>query len=128
MRSGVVLSDFLNIKVRNTITAAKIIKTMPVNSLRKSINESPAALPMMMFGGSPISVAVPPILEAKISVNKNGMADTFNFCEIANVIGITKMTVVTLSRKALTKAVKKPSAHKISKGRPRVDFKIPFAI
>ncbi len=31
-----------------------------------------AAEPMMMLGGSPISVAVPPILEANTSANRNG--------------------------------------------------------
>ena len=38
----------------------------------KSLKDRPAAEPMMMFGGSPISVAVPPMLEARISVNRKG--------------------------------------------------------
>ncbi len=33
---------------------------------RNSPKSSPAAEPMRMFGGSPISVAVPPMFDAKI--------------------------------------------------------------
>jgi len=33
---------------------------------RKSAKSSPDAEPMRMFGGSPMSVAVPPMLDAKI--------------------------------------------------------------
>ena len=31
-----------------------------------AMKSSPTALPIMMFGGSPISVAVPPMFDAKI--------------------------------------------------------------
>ena len=40
---------------------------------RKSLNVRPARLPMMMFGGSPISVAAPPMLEASTSAIRNGL-------------------------------------------------------
>ena len=39
---------------------------------RKSLNVRSARLAMMMFGGSPISVAVPPMLEASASAMRNG--------------------------------------------------------
>ena len=39
---------------------------------RKSPNESPAAEPIMMFGGSPIRVAAPPMFEAKITPSRYG--------------------------------------------------------
>ena len=39
---------------------------------RKSTKLSPARLPMMMLGGSPMSVAVPPMLEARISEMRYG--------------------------------------------------------
>ena len=45
-----------------------------------------------MFGGSPINVAVPPILDAKTSVNKNGIGSISNFLAIAKVIGNIKIT------------------------------------
>ena len=38
----------------------------------KSLKLRCAAEPMMMLGGSPINVAVPPIFEANTSANKNG--------------------------------------------------------
>ena len=39
---------------------------------RKSLNDKPARLAMMMFGGSPTRVAAPPMLEAKTSAIRNG--------------------------------------------------------
>ena len=53
-----------------------------------------------MLGGSPISVAVPPTLDAKICVIKNGTGLSPSISVTAIVIGPTKSTVVTLSRKA----------------------------
>ncbi len=43
---------------------------------RKSKKVRPVAEPIMMFGGSPMSVAVPPTFDAMISVRKNGMGFT----------------------------------------------------
>jgi DNA gyrase subunit A len=40
--------------------------------VKKSVKLRSAAEPMMILGGSPISVAVPPMLLAKISANRNG--------------------------------------------------------
>ena len=37
------------------------------------MKENPAAEPIIIFGGSPIKVAVPPIFEAKTSPIKNGI-------------------------------------------------------
>lgn len=126
-RSGVVLSECLNANARNRTVAKNIANTIPVSSSRKSTNDSPAALPIMMFGGSPMRVAVPPMLEAKISVSRNGTQGTSSFLQIAKVIGMTRMTVVTLSRNALTSAVKSPSETRMSTGRPRVFFMIALA-
>ena len=36
---------------------------------RKSTKVRPVALPIMILGGSPMSVAVPPILDARICVS-----------------------------------------------------------
>jgi hypothetical protein len=47
--------------------ATKTTTTIGVMWTRKSLKVSPARLPMMMFGGSPISVAAPPMLEARTS-------------------------------------------------------------
>ena len=88
----------------------------------------PAAEPIMIFGGSPIRVAVPPIFEQMISVIKKGTGLRSSFLQAAKVMGITRITVVTLSRKALANAVKKASENKTSLGLPFVCFKISFAI
>ena len=93
-----------------------------VNSLTKSIKVKPPALPIIIFGGSPIRVAVPPIFDEKISVNKNGIGSIFNFLAMANVIGMIKITVVTLSRKALVIAVNRPKAQSTFIGCPLVNF------
>ena len=41
--------------------------TTGASSFKKSIKERPRDEPIKIFGGSPIRVAVPPMLEAKIS-------------------------------------------------------------
>ena len=63
------------------------------------------ALPIIILGGSPISVEVPPIFEAIISVIKNGIGFTRNCLVILKVTGTINNTVVTLSRKADPMAV-----------------------
>ena len=80
-----------------------------------------------MFGGSPIRVAVPPIFEAKISVIRYGIGLISNFSAIKNVTGITKITVVTLSKSADAKAVKRPNTINIPTGCPLVNVKSLFA-
>ena len=100
-----------------------IIVTGNVKFQIKSIKEKPAALPMIIFGGSPINVAVPPIFDENISVSKYGKGSISSFLAIAKVIGKTSITVVTLSRNALVTAVNKPSAIKILIGCPFVAFK-----
>jgi hypothetical protein len=64
----------------------------------KSIKNKWAALPIIILGGLPIRVAVPPILAANISDNITGTGDISKFSQIAKVIGIINITVVTLSR------------------------------
>ncbi len=65
---------------------------------RKSLNVSPARLPMMMFGGSPISVAAPPMLDASTSAIRNGCAAMCRRSQTTSVTGATSMMIVTLSR------------------------------
>ena len=49
-----------------------MITTTGVRLTRKSTKPRPAAEPIMMLGGSPIRVAVPPMFEAKISLIRYG--------------------------------------------------------
>jgi len=89
----------------------------------KSINVKCPNEPIMMFGGSPISVAVPPILEAKTVAIMYGTGLSLSFEVIDISIGTINRTVVTLSRKAERKAVSSVNVRIIFKGSPLVIFK-----
>ena len=65
-----------------------------IRKLRKSI---PAALPIMMLGGSPTRVAVPPIFESMASAIRKGMGLSNSMRAINTVSGAKINTVVTLS-------------------------------
>ncbi len=90
----------------------KIKTTISVSSRKKAIKDKLAALPMIIFGGSPIKVAVPPIFEARISVIKKGIGFISSSSATTNVIGNIKITVVTLSKNADANAVKTASVTK----------------
>ena len=115
-----------NASKNNTVNS--IIATTGASTSIKDIKLKFPALPIIIFGGSPIRVAVPPIFEEIISVNKYGIGFISNFLAIENVIGIISITVVTLSKNALTIAVKSPRQTKILIGWPFVSFNNSFAI
>jgi hypothetical protein len=46
--------------------------------MMKALKERPVAEPIRMFGGSPIRVAVPPILEPSTSLKRKGKAGSFS--------------------------------------------------
>ena len=62
----------------------------------------------MMFGGSPMSVAVPPMFEAMICVSRNGIGERRSLLVMENVTGTMSSTVVTLSRNPEKTAVMSP--------------------
>lgn len=72
---------------------------------RNSPKPRPAADPMRMFGGSPTSVAAPPILDARISLMRYGIGETPRTPAMYRVTGAMSTTVVTLSRNADRTAV-----------------------
>jgi len=92
--------------------------TTGVRLKTKSMKPSPVALPIMMLGGSPINVAVPPMLEAIISVIRNGSGLILSWPAMAKVTGTIKSTVVTLSRRADRTAVIRERAASIFNGSP----------
>ena len=63
--------------MRNSI-AKNTMKHTGATFFRKSTKVSPTALPIMIFGGSPISVAVPPMLDANICAIRYGVTSTFS--------------------------------------------------
>jgi hypothetical protein len=72
-----------------------------------------------MFGGSPISVAVPPMFEASTSAMRNGTGGTPSRSQTSRVTGATSSTVVTLSIAADTTPVTTIRITMIGNGRPR---------
>ena len=66
-------SCFLKIYNKTRVTTIIIKATINVRLTMKSINDNPAMLPIMMLGGSPIRVAVPPMFEDMISATRNGI-------------------------------------------------------
>ena len=60
---------------------------------------------MMMFGGSPMRVAAPPMFDASASAIRYGAAARPSFWQTTIVTGATSMTVVTLSRNGDATAV-----------------------
>ncbi len=58
-----------------------------------------------MFGGAPMSVAVPPMLDASTSAIRNGIGSRPSRSHTRNVTGAISSTVVTLSSAADAVAV-----------------------
>jgi len=83
------------------------------------VKSIPAALPIRMFGGSPMRVAVPPMLQASISAMRNGSGFSRSCSVTKRVTGTTSTTIVTLSRKAELSAVTTQRTRRIRTGRPR---------
>ena len=83
----------------------KIIIAIGERFIKNSLNDSFAALPINIFGGSPINVAVPPILEAITSEIKNGIESISSCSAIRIVTGPNNKIVVTLSNNAENIAV-----------------------
>src|SRR4030042_3755340 len=83
---------------------------------------------IMMFGGSPISVAVPPIFDAMASVMRNGTTSSSSAWQMSNVTGAIRSTVVTLSRNAETTAVTTENIAIIANGFPLATLALLIAI
>ena len=75
-----------------------------------AMNDRPVAPAIMMFGGSPISVAVPPMFDAMTSMITSGIGSMSSASASRNVIGTISRTVVRLSRNADSSAVVPASA------------------
>ena len=84
-------------------TAAAAPATKAINAMiaigarciRKSLNDRFARLPMMMFGGSPISVDTPPMLDASTSAIMKGTGLMSRRSHTSSVTGAMSSTMVT---------------------------------
>jgi hypothetical protein len=72
-----------------------------------------------LFGGSPISVAVPPMLEASASAMTYGTGGTPSLSQTRKVTGATSSIVVTFGSAAEATAVKTTSSTITRNGRAR---------
>ena len=90
--------------------------------MTKSLKVIPDRPAMMMLGGSPMSVAVPPMFEAIASASRNGTGEVPSRSQTSSVTGATSSTVVTLSSRAEATAVSTTSMTMTRKGRPRARF------
>ena len=89
-------------------TATKAINAMIATGarfIRKSLNDRFARLPMMMFGGSPISVDTPPMLDASTSAIRKGIGLMSRRSHTSSVTGAISSTMVTFGSAADATAV-----------------------
>ena len=70
--SALFLKSLLNIKTSIGIITANTTSTIGAMWIRNELKSKSALEAMMMFGGSPIKVAAPPMLEIKTSARING--------------------------------------------------------
>ena len=103
-----------NMATKTTMTTI----TIGAMCTRKSLNDKPARLAMMMFGGSPTKVATPPMLEANTSAIRNGAGLIASRSQISRVTGAINKTVVTLSSSAEATAVTSTNRIMIRSGEP----------
>ena len=82
-------------------------------------NDRPVCPAMRMFGGSPMSVAVPPMFDVMISMITSGTGSMSSASASTKVIGTISSTVVTLSRNADSTPVVTLSARTTASGLPR---------
>jgi hypothetical protein len=100
----------------------KIMIQIGVRLMIKSRKERWAALPISILGGSPIKVAVPPILADITPAIRKGKGLFPKVSAISMAMGMIKRTVVTLSRRAERTAVAIERVIKISQALPRANL------
>ena len=104
------------------------MRTAGPKCIKKSLNGILAALPIRIFGGSPISVVVPPMFESKITLIKKIFGLIFKLFATTKATGTIRSTVVTLSKNAENTAVINPNKIKIGNGFPFPIFDAHIAI
>ncbi len=100
------------------MTTTNVTTTIGARFTMNSLNERPVAPAMMMFGGSPIRVAVPPMFEAITSITISGIGSMSRASARRKVIGTIRRIVVRLSRKADSTAVVTASERTTRNGSP----------
>ncbi len=99
-----------------------MIITGTVRFTTKSRKVRCAPEPIRMLGGSPMSVAVPPMFDAITMGSRNAIGGIASCSAICIAIGVTKITVVTLSASADRPPVNHVTSRITVRGSPRVPF------
>src|ERR1700761_7951965 len=105
----------------NGVTASRTSITMATTGdmfARKALKDRDLRAPMMMFGGSPTSVAAPPTLEANTSAISSGTGFTSSASQTSRVTGAISNTETTLGRMAEANAITTISSILMRKGEP----------
>ncbi len=88
-----------------TTNAINAMIAIGARCTRKSLNDRFARLPIMMFGGSPISVDTPPMLDASTSAIMKGTGLMSRRSHTSSVTGAISSTMVTFGSSADAAAV-----------------------
>ena len=112
---------------KTSIAASQATSTMGAVWVRKSTKVKPAAEPIITLGGSPTSVATPPVLDSRASAISNGMGLMPSISAIRIVIGAMRTTVVTLSRNRERTVVIVPRRTSRNHTLPRETFAVRIA-
>ncbi len=96
---------FLYMKYIIPIKGIKVISTIGVRVSAKSLKVRPAYEPIIMLGGSPMRVAVPPMFEASTIGIRKFRGDVLRTRAISMITGVNSTILVTLSRNAEVTAV-----------------------
>jgi hypothetical protein len=99
---------------RTTIT----MTTIGAMFTRKALKDKALRAPMMMFGGSPISVAAPPTLEANTSASNSGTGLISSASQTSRVTGAISNTETTLGSMAEANAITTINSIMMRSGEP----------
>ncbi len=86
--------------------------------VRKEVKLRPAAEPIRTLGGSPTSVATPPMLDSSATAINSGSGVSPRISAMRMVMGTIRTTVVTLSRNMDRTTVAPPRINMSSQGFP----------
>src|SRR5918995_4568711 len=89
--------SFRKKNLSKNIDAINTIATVGPMLIKNELKSIFAAEPIKIFGGSPISVAEPPILDTSAWERINGIGGTLSILTIDRVTGTMSRMVVTLS-------------------------------
>src|SRR6185437_10884812 len=99
-RSGATVENPRNNSGTTATKTSMMMTTIGAILSRKALNDRPLRAPMMMLGGSPTSVAAPPILEANTSAINIGTGLIASRSHTNSVTGAINSTETTLGSRA----------------------------